>query len=361
MKKLITLAIAACSLAFASCENDSPEPEPTPGEAADGLFVINQGNFQYGNSSLTFYDPEADEAVQDVFYRNNGFKLGDLAQSMTISSNGKGGRTGWIVVNNSNVVFAIDMDSYKEVGRIDAGIVSPRYFHYVDSHKAYITQLYDNRIAIVDPSKYEVTGYIAVPDMDAATGSTEMMVQLGDYVYVNCWSYNNRIIKIDTRTDRVDSYVETPIQPKAMVLDKNQNIWCVTDGGYYGSPYGYANPTLLKINTSTFAIDLKLEMELGANISTICTNGAGDRLYWICNDVYSMPITSTTLPSEPLINSNGNWLNGMTVDPWRGDVYVADALDYMQPGQLLRYTSEGDFVCSVPTGVIPGNFCWNRR
>ena len=357
MKKLIYQAVVACVAAgFISCSNDEPEIY-VPGEiSAEGLFIVNQGNFQYGNSTLTYYNPDTETAEQEIFYKANGFKLGDLAQSMTVN-----GDDGWVVVNNSGVIFDIDINTYKEKGRITGGIVSPRYIHFVSDTKAYVTQLYDNRIAIVDPKKHEVTGYITVPDMDASTGSTEMVVQIGDYVYVNCWSYNNRIIRINTATDKVEDSVTTPIQPKAMVKDADNNIWCVTDGGYYGSSYGYENPTLIKLNTTTFKIDLTLKMELGANVSTICTDGKGTMLYWICNDIYSMPITSTELPTAPLIRSEGNWLNGMTVDPERGDIYVADALDYVQAGQLARYTSEGKFIGTLPTGVIPGNFCWKTK
>lgn len=357
MKKIFYLPLAVLLAVCPACSsNDEDEPLPDEGPQATKatLFVVNQGNFQYGNSSLTVYDPETDLASQEVFYKANGFKLGDLAQSMTIAPDG----SGWVVVNNSNVIFAIDTDTYKEKGRITSGIISPRFIHFVSKSKAYVTQMYDNRIAIVDPEKYAVTGYIEVPGMDVSTGSTEMMVQVDDFVYVNCWSYNNTIIRVNTRTDKVEGSVTTPIQPKAMTLDADNNIWAVTDGGYYGSPYGYENPTLLKVNTKTFAIDLSLQMELGANITSIVTNGDRTRLYWISNDVYTMPVTSTTLPAEPIISANGNWLQGLTVDPVKGDIYVADALDYVQAGQLLRYSPEGEFITTVPTGVIPGSFCW---
>lgn len=345
------------ALLMPSCSgNDEPAPLPDIDPSASALFIINQGNFQYGNSSLSYYLPEENIVEQEVFYRANDARLGDLAQSMTIDEN----NIGWIVVNNSNVIFAINTDTFKEVGRIDAGLISPRFIHFVSPEKAYVTQLYDNRIAIVNPKRYEVTGYIPIPDMDGATGSTEMMVQIGNYVYVNCWSYNNKILKINSETDAIEGAVTTGIQPKAIVKDADNNLWAVTDGGYYESPYGYENPTLLKLNTSTFKIDLTLEMPIGANVSSLVTDGTGRRLFWICNDVYSMPVSSTVLPSSPLISSEGNWLNGMTVDPERGDIYIADAIDYMQPGRLMRYSADGKFITSVPTGVIPGNFCWKK-
>ena len=162
-----------------------------------GLFITNEGNFQYGNATLSYYDPATKKVENEVFYRANAMKLGDVAQSMTIHND-----LGWIVVNNSHVVFAIDLRTFKEVGRI-TNLTSPRYIHFVSDEKAYVTQLWDNRIFIVNPRRYEITGYIECPGMTPGSGSTEQMVQYGQYVYVNCWSYQNRLLKIDTRTDRV--------------------------------------------------------------------------------------------------------------------------------------------------------------
>ena len=151
--------------------------------SASGLFITNEGNFQYSNATLSYYDPATCEVENEVFYRANGFKLGDVAQSMVIRDG-----IGWIVVNNSHVIFAIDINTFKEVGRI-TGFTSPRYIHFLSDEKAYVTQIWDYRIFIINPKTYEITGYIECPDMDMESGSTEQMVQYGKYVYVNCWSY----------------------------------------------------------------------------------------------------------------------------------------------------------------------------
>ena len=219
-----------------------------PEASGDGLFIINEGNFMYGNATLSYYDPTAHTVQNEVFARANGMKLGDVAQSMTIH-----GDLGWIVVNNSHVIFAIDLKTFREVGRI-TGLTSPRYMHFVSDTKAYVTQIWDSRICIVDPQRYEVTGYIDCPGMTPENASTEQMVQIGDYVYVNCWSYQNRLLKIDTRTDQIVAQLEVGIQPTSLVADRNGKLWTVTDGGYEGSPYGYEAPALYRIDPETFSV-----------------------------------------------------------------------------------------------------------
>lgn len=319
---------------------------------APGLFVINEGNFQYGNATLSFYNP-ADRTVEnEVFSRANGMKLGDVAQSMTIH-----GGLGWVVVNNSHVIFAIDTDTFKERGRIE-NLTSPRYIHFVSDDKAYVTQIWDNRIFIVNPKTYSITGTITVPDMVQSSGSTEQMVQLGRYVYCNCWSYQNRIIKIDTETDEVVASLTVGIQPTSLVIDRYDRLWTITNGGYAGSPYGYEEPALHRIDLETFSVDATYRFRLGDSPSEICINGAGDRLYWINDAVWEMDVTATSLPVRPFLVSRDTKYYGLTVDPASGEVYVADAIDYQQQGMIYRYTPDGQLIDEFYTGITPGAFCW---
>ena len=316
------------------------------------LFVMNEGNFQYGNATLTYYDPLLQTAENEVFLRSNGMKLGDVAQSMTIRGN-----VAWLVVNNSHVVFAINTTTLKEVGRI-VNLTSPRYMHFISDEKAYITQIWDNRIFIVNPKRYAITGYIQVPNMTMESGSTEQIVQKGKYVYINCWSYQNRIIKIDTETDQIVGELTIGIQPTSLVLDANGKLWTVTDGGYEGSPYGYEAPALYRINPEEMTVEQRFDFEFGQSPSEIQVNGDATKIYWINDDIWEMDINATTLPSKPFLPSKGTLYYGLTVSPENGDVYVADAIDYVQQGKIYRYSATGEYIDEFYAGIIPGAFCW---
>ena len=317
-----------------------------------GLFICNEGNFQYGNATLSYYNPDTRTIENEVFYRANAMKLGDVAQSMTIYDN-----RGWIVVNNSHVIFAIDLDTFREVGRI-TGLTSPRYIHFISDEKAYVTQIWDNRIFIINPRRYEITGYIEVPRMTMEQGSTEQMVQRGKYLYVNCWSYQNRILKIDTETDTIVTELEVGIQPTSLAMDCNGKLWTVTDGGYDGSPYGYERPALYRIDPETMTIEAMFEFKRGDAPSEVQLNGSGDTIYWINDDIWAMDVTATNVPVRPFLDSRGTIYYGLTVDPVNEDVYIADAIDYTQPGKVYRYTTQGELVDEFYVGIIPGAFCW---
>ena len=318
----------------------------------EGLFITNEGNFQYGNATLSYYNPTTMEVENEVFYRANAMKLGDVAQSMVIRDG-----IGWVVVNNSHVVFAIDPHTFKEVGRI-VNLTSPRYIHFISDEKAYITQIWDNRIFIVNPKLYKITGYIEVPNMTMESGSTEQMVQYGKYVYVNCWSYQNRILKIDTETDKVVDELVVGIQPTSLVMDCNNKLWTVTDGGYEGSPYGHEAPSLYRIDAETFTIEKQFRFKFGDWPSEVQLNGTKDKLYWLNDDVWMLDLTKENAQPEIFLPYDGTLYYGLTICPHTGDVYIADAIDYVQQGMVYRYSKERELIDKFYVGIIPGAFCW---
>ena len=92
--------------------------------------------------------------------------------------------------------------------------------------------------------------------------------------------------------------------------------------------------------------------------SEVQLNGTGDKLYWINKDIWSMDVDAERVPVRPFLEYSGTIYYGLTVDPVRGDVYVADAIDYQQQGVVYRYTAKGEPVDEFHVGVAPGAFCW---
>ncbi|WP_321480176.1 DUF5074 domain-containing protein [uncultured Bacteroides sp.] len=345
----------------AGCMNYGPIDEESFSSGGDidnsdtitgkGLFITNEGNFTYGNASLSYYNPKTKNIENEIFARANAQKLGDVAQSMTIYNG-----IGWIVVNNSGIIFAIDLNTFKRVGQI-TGFTSPRYIYFLNDEKAYVTQIWDKRICIINPKTYQITGYIDTP-MKKDNESTEQMVKYGKYVFTNCWSYNNKILVIDTETDQICDSIKVGIQPTSLVIDKNNKIWTVTDGGYEGSPYGYEAPSLYKIDAKTRKVEKEFKFKIKDHPSEVQLNGTQDTLYFINNDIWRLPITAKRFPIKSFIKNKNTIYYGLTINPINSEVYVADAIDYVQPGVILRYSSNGVQLDEFKVGIIPGAFCW---
>ena len=52
--------------------------------------------------------------------------------------------------------------------------------------------------------------------------------------------------------------------------------------------------------------------------------------------MYRISVNSNNLPSSPFITSNGRNLYGLGIDPENGDIYLSDAIDYVQKGMIYH-------------------------
>lgn len=354
----ITIAIGFILLILSSCTKSPVETVYFNFTGNRGVYIVNEGNFMYGNSSLSFYNPDEKRVYNQVFQARNGAPLGDVAQSMILWNN-----LGFIVVNNSGKIYVIDSRTGAFAGNI-SGLSSPRYVHIINSKKAYVTDLYACKITIFNPATFQITGIIPVRNSVSGFNrhDTEQMIQYKNFVFTNCWSYDNKILVINSNTDQLVDSIEVFKQPNSMVIDKDNKIWVMTDGGFDGNPYGYEKPGLLKIDAETREVERSFRFSLGDHPFGLCLNNTKDTLLFINRHVWKMAITDKSLPDQPFITSNYSDVYGgfysLGIDPETSEIYVGDAIDHQQNGLCYRYSLSGKLLDQFKVGISPGNFAF---
>jgi YVTN family beta-propeller protein len=344
-------AVMAALLVVQSCSDD-PQPMVKPGEA--GFFIVNEGGFGNGNTSISFYDRKTDEVTNNVFAVKNGRPLGDQAQSMTVFE-GKG----YIVVQNSAKIEVIDPDDYSSLATISTGLPSPRYFVGISATKAYVS----------DWGADGITGTVKVLDLTTntvtstiATGKgANKMLKVNNLVYVansGGFDKDNTVKVIDSNTDAIVSTITVGDNPNSLQRDKDGNIW-VSSGGAIAFDANFnidvTNSTkgsISKINSSnTETLRLSVDKVTYSAPSSLSIDPTGAMLYYTYDDkVYSMATSATALPTAAFKNES---YYGLSVDPINGNVLGFKAPNFSSAGTMEILTQTGSLVKTYTVGIGP--------
>ena len=331
-----------------SCTDEPVETVFFDLDTENGIFITCEGNFMYGNGSLSFYHPEKKEVTNHLFQARNNAPLGDVVQSLAQYRNSL-----FIVVNNSGKIVVADARTVEFKGII-SGLTSPRYIHFVSEEKAYISDLYASHITIFNPKTLEITGTI-----DLEGYSSEQMVQIGKYVFVSHWVNGEHILVIDAETDELVDKIKVPAQPKDLRVDKNGKIWALCGGSYVNVEVEENLSALVRIDPETRTMEQIYRFSEGMFSSGLEMNAAGDTIYYLNKGLFKMAANSRHLPDSAFIPENDKLFYHLAVDPRTGEMYIADAIDYTQDAVVYRFSQGGVLKDSFKTGINPSDFLFH--
>ncbi|HBX53345.1 MAG: hypothetical protein A2275_01455 [Bacteroidetes bacterium RIFOXYA12_FULL_35_11] len=342
MKSL--LLITFFFLLLISCKKYPIGPQPVNPQnpvtitKTNKAFIICEGNYNWGNASLSVYNIAEKQIANNVFQNVNQSALGDVAQSFSLIDS-----TGFIVVNNSSKIEVINTNSFKVISSI-TGLNSPRYMTFFNEEKAFVSSLYGNKLYIVNPKTFLKTGEIQ-------TGcSTEKMLVYYERIFICNWSGGNKVLVINGNIDQIIHTINVVKEPNSIVLDKNNKIWILCSGGFQHEE----NAALLRINPDTYEIETSMSFQnLNSYPVKLSINKTKDTLYYLNQHVFQMSINENGLPASELISGTGKIFYGLNVSP-ESEIFVSDAADYVQPGTVFRYNANGVLIDSFNTGVNPG-------
>ncbi|SFG92308.1 YncE family protein [Pontibacter chinhatensis] len=352
---LLAATLALTSVGFTSCDDNNDGPSGVYAE--DGVFVLNEGNFEHTNASISYYNKSTQQVQNNIFSKENADRpLGDVVQDMHIYDN-----RAFLVVNNSNKIEVVNATTFKSVGVIE-GLSAPRYFVALNNEKGYATEWlppnadwsYNNgRVAVIDLKNNKVIKTIEVEKQP------EQLRIINGKLYVTNQG-GSTVTVINTATDAIETSIPVTYGSNSLALDKNKVLWVLSSGNKdWNLPESeYTAGALTKINPADNSIIGTITFpEVTASASKLLINGNKDRLYFLYNGgVHQLSIDASALNTTPLINRT---FYGLGVDPETGNIYGGDENNWSGDGTVYVYSPEGTQLSSFRASIGPNGFVFN--
>jgi hypothetical protein len=340
---LSLLLLAGLNMVFSACDKTpSVAPKAVPGDSlSQGMLIGSEGNFQWGNASLSFLDKQNGTLYEDVYRTVNQKPLGDVLQSICIWEDKI-----YLVLNNSGKIEIVNKHSFKSEGSI-IGLRAPRFMLPISAQTAYVSDLYDNHIAVVNLNTLKVSSKIACP------GWTEEMLKYGEKVFV-CNKYQSYLYVIDAKTNMLTDSIFIGYGAISLALDKNNKLWVLTTGNASGN--NKVEPQLHCLSPTQNSIEKTIVLGMGNLPIKLLMNETKDKLFWLVQDVWSMNITEAVKPTTAFIPSNGKTFYGLGYDSYQKQILITDAKDYVQKSEILIYNENGKYIKSFRAGINTSSF-----
>jgi len=289
----------------------------------DSYLIVNEGNYNWNNASISLYNLDSNRITNNVFYKANNTKLGDVAQSALITENEI-----YLVINNSGSLKKLSKNNFQQMSEIK-GFISPR-FMVKKENKAYLSDLYAGKISVLDLENFTLINEIKAPK------STENMLLYNDKLFVLNWSFGNKLLVIDTQNDIISDSLKLTTEPNSILLDKNNNLWVLCGGGFNSTE----NPALYEIEPEKLTILNKLGFANKSDSPNhLCTNNTKDSLFFINENIYKMGIADA-LPETKFLNALNRNFYGLFIDE-NNDIWVSDVKDFVKNSEVYIYSQSG--------------------
>ena len=306
----------------------------------NGVLVINEGNFQDGDASLSFIDLDTDEVFTGLFSQaNKGLSLGDVANDAKTHNGSL-----FVVVNNSNKIEVVD--STFSLNYTISDLAQPRRIE-IHNNLGYVTEwgIFPNPSNI---SIFNLETGVIQSTLTPGNGAEDMMF-VGNNLYVSN-TFENTVSVIDLNSTAT-STIPVGNSPVDLVQDAYGRIWVMCGGGYDLNFAPLNNGQLVCIDPSDNSIVITIELNTNVAGKLAVDNSKNNIFYIKSNAIYKMSIDS----EEPqiFVKTDAISLYGIGVDPISGDVYALDSKGFISNGQVFRYSSSGELLNIYRAGRGP--------
>jgi len=333
---------------FAGCVKDPVSAlKEVPVPSSRGVYVVDQGTFGRGNASLSYYDLSTFRVYNDVFSAVNGKNLGDVAQSMTIR-----GGAGYVVINNSAKIEVIDIASNQNTGTIATGPgTSPGVMAFANDSVALVTDLYGDALIVVNVRSRTVTGSVPVganPAGIAVAGGKAYVANSG-------FGGGNTVSVVSLQSLATVGTITVTDNPNGVETTPSGAVYVVCTGAYnFTDPSRDTPARIMVIDPARDAV--VDSVFIGGHAMDIAIGADGIGYIAGTSAVYRVDTRAHVLTGT--FRTGSFYATG--VEPSSGDVYLADAGNFVGPGTVYVFAPNGQLRTSFVVGIIPAAFAFTQ-
>ena len=320
---------------LASCKDDE-QPLPAELSSSNGVLIINEGTFQWGNATLGLYDSDSNSYTDQVFKRVNKVPIGDVFFSVTQMDDEL-----WCVINNSGKIRVLDAQTFKQKFEVD-GFISPRYACDGQNGKVYVTDLYANGVYVVDKVGQKIESKISI------TGWTEHIMLAGERLYVTNQE-RPFLFLVDPANNTVTDSLEIADFPNSMVRANNATILVLCE-----QKLGSTAPSeMILIDPKARQVSDRYAFGASENPVMMRKDESTGMVFYLDSGI--RVLNGFDLRPLSKVADLSYLPYGFGIDP-KGDFYVSDAGNFVDPSVVHRYDRSGKEVNSFTAGVNSNGF-----
>lgn len=323
--------LRACMLSmllFASCQKDAwfgpvnPVQNDSLNVNGSALYLIGcEGNFQFGNASLSVLNLDSATIGNEVYAASNGQPLGDVLQSITIIDS-----LIYLVVNNSNKIVAIKPISWKEQFVIE-NIPSPRFLLELNDESLLATSFGAAQISIIDTKTKRLKGTIETPYW------TEHIVKSDQWIIATSPS-DSSVLLIDSTDLHIHHTLKLPAPPKNLIKIAGRHH-VITGNTEITSCFTIQESNFIEAFTVPF------------EVLAVAGNSIG---YWFLT---SSEIIHTDMLGQITKRINHGMQTPYAIYADEENLLSTDVKDYLSDGEVLHYDLNMNMKGKYKSKLIP--------
>lgn len=323
-----------------------------------GAYVLSEGSTN--NTKLSYYNKLTNTVVGDFFLQQNPSKpagLGSIGNDMILY-----GSKLYVVMNVSNVVTVLNANNaifLKDISFIVNGVSKGPRYAAAARGKVYVSSS-DGTVSVIDTASLNITKTIVVganPEGIAATANFLYVANSGGFNFPN---YDSTVSLVDLNSELEVRKIKVGLNPYKVEVNAAGNVYVSAYGNFSTVP---ASISMINGTTNTTSTNLGnnfsfSNIRISGDIAYLYNNYGGTGTAKVYNTVSNTFVRNEFITDGTAIQTP----YGLNIDEQNGDVYIADAKNFVSAGTVTCFGSNGvkKFSFSVSPGVSPNTILFKR-